>query len=48
MDQFVQSLFNICLYTYQNPPTVSLAVSVLYWKAWQILLIITALDPKGN
>lgn len=47
IDSFVELLFSICLYTYQNPPTVSLAVTVLYWKAWQILLIITALDPKG-
>jgi integrator complex subunit 1 len=47
IEQFIQSLFNICQYTYQNPPTVPLAVTVLYWRAWQILLIVTALDPKG-
>ncbi len=47
MDNFIELLFSICLYTFQNPPTVSLAVTVLYWKAWQILLIIAALDPKG-
>ena len=47
IEQFIQSLFGICLYTYQNPPTVPLAVTVLYWRAWQILLIVTALDPKG-
>jgi integrator complex subunit 1 len=46
IDSFVELLFSICSYTYQNPPTVSLAVTVLYWKAWQILLIITTLDPK--
>lgn len=47
IDDFIELLFSICLYTYQNPPTVTLAVTVLYWKAWQILLIIAALDPKG-
>lgn len=41
-DTFVQLLFNICLYRAQ--PT--LAVSVLYWKAWQCLLILTAVEPK--
>jgi hypothetical protein len=46
IDSFVELLFSICLYTYQNPPTVSLAVTVLYWKAWQILLIITALRSE--
>jgi integrator complex subunit 1 len=45
IDQFVQSLFNICLYKYQGPST--LVVTVLYWRAWQILLIVSALDPKG-
>lgn len=47
-DAFVQLLFNICLYRAQSPP--SLAVSVLYWRAWQCLLILTAVDPKqfGN
>jgi integrator complex subunit 1 len=43
IDQFVQSLFSICLYRYQP----SLIVTVLYWRAWQILLIVSALDPKG-
>lgn len=47
MDQFIQSLFSICQYTYQNSPNVPLAITALYWRAWQILLIITALDPKG-
>lgn len=47
MDQFIQSLFSICQYTYQNPPNVPLAITALYWRAWQILLLITALDPKG-
>jgi integrator complex subunit 1 len=45
MDQFVQSLFDICMYKYQVPST--LVVSVLYWRAWQILLIAACLDPKG-
>ena len=45
IDQFVQSLFNICLYKFQVPST--LVVTVLYWRAWQILLIVSALDPKG-
>ena len=45
MDGFVETLFNICMYRYQNPPT--LVVTVLYWKAWQILLLLCALDPKG-
>ena len=44
-DTFIQLLFNICLYRAQSPP--SLAVSVLYWRAWQILLILTALDPRS-
>lgn len=47
IDEFIELLFSICLYTYQTPPTVTLSVGVLYWKAWQILLIIAALDPKG-
>ena len=45
VDAFVQTLFNICLYKYHAPCT--LAVSVLYWRAWHILLIVSALDPKG-
>ena len=44
-DQFIELLFNICLYKYQNPPTF--AFTVFYWRAWQILLLISALDPKG-
>ena len=44
-DVFVQSLFNMCLYSSQT--TSSLALSVPYWKAWQILLILSALDPRG-
>ena len=47
MDQYIQLLFSICQYTYQQPPSVPLAITALYWRAWQILLIITALDPKG-
>lgn len=43
-DAFVQLLFNICLYKAQSPP--SLAVTVLYWRAWQCLLILAAVDPK--
>lgn len=47
-DAFVHLLFNICLYRAQSPP--SLAVTVLYWRAWQCLLILAAVDPKqfGN
>lgn len=45
IDSFIQLLFNICLYRVKSPP--SLAVTVLYWKAWQILLILAALDPKS-
>jgi integrator complex subunit 1 len=44
-DLYIQSLFNICLYKYQVPP--KLVVTVLYWKAWQILLILSAVDPKN-
>ncbi len=47
MDVFMQTLFGICQYTYQTPPCVPLAITALYWRAWQILLILTALDPKG-
>jgi integrator complex subunit 1 len=45
-DQFVQFLLNTSLYKYQNYQSV-FAVNVLYWQSWQILLILTALDPKG-
>ena len=45
IDQFVKALFNICVYKYQ--PAQTLVVTVLYWRAWQILLIVSALDPKG-
>jgi hypothetical protein len=43
-EDFVKLLFNICLYKHEQAP--ELAVSVLYWKAWQILLIVCALDPQ--
>lgn len=43
MDNFINALFQICMYKYQDPP--NLVVTVLYWKAWQILLLISALDP---
>lgn len=43
-DAFVQLLFIICLYRGQSPP--SLTVSMLYWRAWQCLLILAAVDPK--
>ena len=45
VDSFVQALFNMCLYTSHSAST--LALTVPYWKAWQILLILSALDPKG-
>ena len=45
VDQFVQALFNLCLYRFHSAST--LVVSVLYWRAWQILLIVSALDPRG-
>ena len=44
IEAFVTTLFHICLYKYQVP--AKLVVSVLFWKAWQILLILSALDPK--
>ena len=47
MVHYIQLLFSICQYTYQQLPSVPLAITALYWRAWQILLIITALDPKG-
>ncbi|RNA14309.1 Integrator complex subunit 1 [Brachionus plicatilis] len=43
MDSFMDILFQICMYKYQDPP--NLVVTVLYWKCWQILLLISALDP---
>ncbi len=46
IDSFVELLFSICLYTYQNPLTVSLAVTVLYWKASERRFN-EILDPKG-
>jgi integrator complex subunit 1 len=45
IEQFVQSLFNICIYKCQVQ--TNLVVTLLYWRAWQILLIVSALDPKG-
>lgn len=46
IEQFVDALFNICLYKFgtNSPPLV---VTILYWKAWQILLLLSALDSKG-
>ena len=44
MDIYTENLFQICMYKYQDPP--NLVVTVLYWKAWQILLLISALDPS--
>ncbi len=46
IDQFVQSLFSICMYRCQQIAS-NLAVQVLYWRAMEILLIVSALDPKG-
>ena len=46
IDQFVQSLFSICMYKCQQIAS-NLAVQVLYWRAMEILLIVSALDPKG-
>lgn len=56
IDDYLQALFKIALYKYPseydlmlprsfNPPV--LAVNGLYWKTWQILLILTALDCKN-
>jgi integrator complex subunit 1 len=45
IEQFLQSLFYICSYKYQVPS--KLVISLLYWKAWQILLILSALDTKS-
>ena len=54
-DQYLSALFNLVTYPidYTNfslPKGFkpgSLAISVYYWKTIQILLILTALDPKG-
>lgn len=46
-DTFVHNLFSICMYKIQSAaPTPTLVVSVLYWRAWEILLLLAALDPK--
>ena len=56
VDQYLNALFKIALYEFPkeyslilpksfNPPV--LAISSFYWKTLQILLILTASDPKG-
>ncbi|XP_025095936.1 integrator complex subunit 1-like isoform X2 [Pomacea canaliculata] len=51
--EIIDALLNLCAYRYPEnivlpkgytPPT--LAISTLYWKAWLLLLIITAFNPS--
>lgn len=45
IEQFVTVLFNLCLYKFQVPSKFT--ITVLYWKACQVLVNLSALDPKG-
>jgi integrator complex subunit 1 len=55
IQQYLDALFQIAFYKYpveyesllpRNFQPPQLVVSTLYWKIWQIMLIICVLDPK--